>query len=82
VGVARAASVTFDHPRAGHDSVYLAGLPATVCRACGDQIRRREHRVSIRASWHDTTDVLCPHCWRAVCEWAKRFALGQLELEI
>jgi hypothetical protein len=74
--------MTFVGADANLDAVRVGSLPNANCKACGGEIRRREHRVWIRASWHNRTDVLCPHCWRQVCEWARRFALEQLELPI
>lgn len=62
--------------------LYAASLPAVSCNACGDRIARREHRVTLRASWRGGWEYLCPRCWQVIVGWASRFALRQLDLPI
>lgn len=64
------------------DAIYTAGLPETTCSGCIRKIERRKPRVTLRASWRDNTDCLCPECWHTICAWASRFALIQTELDL
>ena len=59
--------------------MYTTSLPAVVCNSCGSRIKRRAHRMTLRASWRDRQEYLCPDCWLVVCHWAARSALQQLE---
>lgn len=61
-------------------SLFQSSLPEVTCNACGDLVRRREPRMMLRASWRSQTEYLCPTCWGSIVQWAKRFALQQLEL--
>lgn len=60
--------------------MYVVSLPAVICASCGARIARRAHRMTLRASWRDRWEHLCPDCWAVVCQWAARFALQQMEL--
>ncbi len=62
--------------------MYVASLPMVTCTACGNRIPRRKHRMTMRASWRNQWEHLCPTCWYQVCEWASLFALQQIELPI
>ncbi len=59
--------------------LYESGLPETRCSACKRTIPRRTHRMTLRPSWHDDNDHLCTSCWEVILEWARRFALQQME---
>lgn len=76
--------MTFAMPDDGSLStnLFIASLPQAHCSACDDLIPRRKHRVAIRASWRDGPEVLCPACWWVICQWAQRFALKQLHLDL
>ena len=70
--------MTFVDPLEGEENaLYVMTLPARSCNVCGREIRRRTHRVVIRASWRNEPETLCPGCWRVICQWASRFALQQ-----
>jgi|GEM_PF-5363350 len=62
------------------ESLYVASLPQVKCTACSRIIPRRKHRLTMRASWRNDWEYLCPQCWYQVCQWAERFALQQMEL--
>ncbi len=64
------------------ESVFQASLPARRCTVCNYLVARRAPRVQLRASWRDHDDILCPSCWRSICNWAQRFALLQLSLPL
>lgn len=64
------------------DQLLLETLPARECTACDRKIARREHRMTLRASWKQSVEVLCIPCWATICQWAARFALEQLELPL
>lgn len=64
------------------ENLFVASLPAAVCSACGDGMKRRSHRVMLRATWRPKNETLCPDCWRVITEWAARFALRQMELDL
>jgi hypothetical protein len=75
--------VTFqDAPHTLAQQLYEASLPKAQCSACHDPIERRQHRVTLRFSWHEDYDYLCPGCWRVIVSWASRFALEQAELPL
>ena len=61
---------------------FQMSLPQVRCAACNEIIARRKHRMALRASWRRATEYLCPDCWHAVCSWAARFALEQLQLPL
>ena len=73
--------MTFSHPAENPDDVFQASLPAATCSACRNPIKRRESRVTVRASWRNLNDTLCSDCWRVILIWAERFALRQMELD-
>jgi len=64
------------------DEVRQASLPARDCISCHTRIARRAPRVTVRASWRPSDDVLCTECWHSICEYAKRFMLDQLTLPL
>jgi len=72
----------FSEPESDFDQQGLLGalMPAVKCAACGMNIRNREHRVWIYATWRGQHEPLCTGCWRTICEWAARFALQQIPL--
>ncbi len=79
--------MTFVNPEYGTgtnltESLFQASLPRAICNACGDTLQRREPRVFIRATWRTNQEQLCRGCWRAITEWASRFALHQMELPL
>ena len=69
----------FDMPVERPNKIAWDGalMLATKCTACDTQIRVLEHRVWIYATWRERHEPLCTDCWRAVCNWAQRFALNQ-----
>lgn len=76
--------MTFQGPD-GEDCLndrYVAYLPREQCAACRDRIQHQTHRVYVRATWRPTPDTLCMGCWRVFVEWAKRFALDQVDLPL
>ena len=62
------------------DSLFQASLPQRRCAACQALVARRKPRVTLRASWRDQDETICPACWRTICAWAARFALQQIRL--
>jgi RNase P subunit RPR2 len=77
--------MTFLDPETGAleldaEGLWGASLPAVTCASCGKLIKRRKHRMTLRASWREETDYLCASCWYQVCRWASRFALQQMTL--
>lgn len=73
----------FDPPQGSLvDDLYVHTLPPAVCAACHGHIARRKNRVVIRASWRQQNEILCPECWGAICQWARRFALQQMVLPL
>ena len=75
--------MTFTEPPSDEVIGLFGGmLAAESCTACHTAIKRRRHRVYIRATWQDGRDVLCPQCWNVICSWARRFVLDQLALDL
>jgi hypothetical protein len=72
----------FDPPTPMLDAVFQMSLPEARCSAGGHKIARRQHRVTFRASWRAEPETICPGCWQHICEWAKRFALSQMALDL
>jgi hypothetical protein len=70
----------FEPPTPMLDKMFATTLPEVACVACRSRIGRRANRVTLRASWREATESICPECWHQVCDWAARFALSQCEL--
>jgi RNase P subunit RPR2 len=64
------------------DQVFQASLPRTNCAACHHAIPRRTHRMTLRASWREAPETICLYCWKTICEWARRFALEQIAMDL
>ncbi len=62
--------------------LFQMSLPEVRCSACFHRVPRRKHRMMLRASWRQDVEYLCPDCWLGIVDWAKRFALQQMELPI
>ena len=70
----------FSPPAENPDGVFQASLPAATCSACRSLIKRREARVTLRASWRNLNDTICSDCWMVILSWAEGFALRQMEM--
>jgi hypothetical protein len=65
------------------EDLFNMSLPQVQCDACRRIIPRRKPRMTLRASWAQRMEYLCPNCWRSFTEWAAaRFALQQEELDL